>query len=236
MVSDILIGSKTPFAEPAWFGALSSPYYKASHRKLQRFIRQYVEENIAPNVDGWEEAGEVPFSAKRNYFEAGLGFQELPEEYLTRPTLPGGVSRDEWDIFHVLVKTYEINRICSGGVIGGLGGALAIGVPPIVEFASAEQKDKWLPGIASGKTSFCLGATEPTGGSDLANLRTTAKKTPDGQSYIVNGNKVGSSISMVCVPILNNTEMDYWRNVIYTYDYGCTDRRCRGGRYFRHGH
>ncbi len=87
---------------------------------------------------------------------------------------------------------YEVNRMGSGGCIGGLGGNLAIGVPPIVHFGNKQQKEKWLPGVFTGKTSFCLGATEPTGGSDLANLRTTAKKTPDGRSYIVNGHKVSS--------------------------------------------
>ena len=153
-------------------------------------MREYIEENIIPSVDDWEEAGAVPLKDKLRYFKAGLGFQELPEQYLHGMSLPGGVKHEEWDIFHFLIKTYEINRICSGGVVGGLGGALAIGVPPIVQFASPEQQKRWLSGIATGETSFCLGATEPTGGSDLAGLRTTAKKTADGKSYIVNGNKV----------------------------------------------
>jgi alkylation response protein AidB-like acyl-CoA dehydrogenase len=59
-------------------------------------------------------------------------------------------------------------------------------------YGTEEQKNTWLPGVFSGETSFCLGATEPTGGSDLANLRTTAKMTPDGKFYIVNGHKVSA--------------------------------------------
>lgn len=69
----------------------------------------------------------------------------------------------EWDIFHFLVLNYEIARICSGGVVGGLAGGSAIGIPPVIHFGTQEQKQKWLPGIFTGDVSFCLGATEPTG-------------------------------------------------------------------------
>lgn len=83
----------------------------------------------------------------------------------------------------------ELSRI-RGGPHSGLAGASSIGAPPILAHGTEAQKDAWLPGIFTGELSFCLGATEPTGGSDLANLRTTAKKTPDGRHYIVNGHKV----------------------------------------------
>lgn len=95
----------------------------------------------------------------------------------------------EWDIFHFIVLNYELAKI-HGGVGGALGGSSVIGAPPIIHFGAEEQKQKWLPGILTGELSFCLGATEPTGGSDLANLRTTAVKDLTGKFYIVNGNKV----------------------------------------------
>ncbi|CAK7231619.1 hypothetical protein SCUCBS95973_007979 [Sporothrix curviconia] len=178
-----------PFAEPAWLATLASPYYNESHRRLQRAVRAYLEEHVFPHVEVWEEDGQVPLEAKRKYAQAGLAFQEMPARYAHGVTLPGGVSFDEWDIFHFVIMHYEVNRIGSGGVIGGLGGNLAIGVPPVVHFGTAAQKEQWLHGIFTGATSFCLGATEPTGGSDLANLRTTARKTPDGTAYVVNGHK-----------------------------------------------
>lgn len=90
------------------------------------------------------------------------------------------------------------------GVLGGLAGASAIGAPPILNHGTQAQKDAWLPGIFTGKHSFCLGATEPTGGSDLANLRTTAKKTPDGRHYIVNGFKVGTPASGLRAAVSQN--------------------------------
>lgn len=71
----------------------------------------------------------------------------------------------------------------------GLGGASIIGVPPIVHHGTEEQKAKWLPGLFTWETSFCLGITEPSGGSDVANVQTTAKKTADGKFYVVNGYK-----------------------------------------------
>jgi alkylation response protein AidB-like acyl-CoA dehydrogenase len=95
----------------------------------------------------------------------------------------------EWDIFHFITLQYELAQI-HGGVTSGLSGASAIGAPPVVFFGTEKQKQKWLPGILSGDVCFCLGATEPTGGSDVANLRTTAKKDASGKFYIVNGNKV----------------------------------------------
>ncbi|CAK7243873.1 MAG: hypothetical protein STHCBS139747_005403 [Sporothrix thermara] len=178
-----------PFAEPAWLTTLASPYYNESHRRLQRAVRAYLDEHVFPFVEEWEENGRVPLEAKRQYAQAGLAFQEMPARYAHGVQLPGGVSFAEWDIFHFLVLHYEVHRIGSGGVISGLGGSLAIGVPPLVHYGTDAQKEQWLHGIFTGETSFCLGATEPTGGSDLANLRTTARQTPDGTAYIVNGHK-----------------------------------------------
>ncbi|OAA60270.1 acyl-CoA dehydrogenase domain-containing protein [Niveomyces insectorum RCEF 264] len=176
------VGNPAPFAEPAWLNALASPYYQDSHRRLQRAVRGYLEDNVFPYVDEWEENGEVPAEAKRRYAQAGLAFQEMPAKYARGVVLPGGVSFDEWDIFHFLILHYEVNRLASGGVLSGLGGGLPIGVPPIVHHGNNEQKERWLHGVFTRETSFCLGATEPTGGSDLANLKTTARKTGDGKS------------------------------------------------------
>lgn len=83
----------------------------------------------------------------------------------------------------------EVSRVQTGA-ISALSGGSVIGAPPVVKWGTTEQKEKWLPKIFTGEVRFCLGATEPTGGSDLANLKTTAKKSPCGRFYIVNGHKV----------------------------------------------
>ena len=76
-----------------------------------------------------------------------------------------------------------------------------IGSPPIINHGTGEQKQKWLPGLFDFEMSFCLGITEPSGGSDVANIQTTAKKTPDGKSYVV-----------------TNIKVDYGRTVGNSYD------------------
>lgn len=82
------------------------------------------------------------------------------------------------DIFHLLVMTGETSRV-EGSVMTALVGASAIGSPPIINHGTEEQKRKWLPGLFDFDTSFCLGITESSGGSDVANIQATAKKTPD---------------------------------------------------------
>lgn len=133
------------------------------------------------------------------FAKAGLVLQDIPKKYGTK--LPAGISEEEWDPFHHLILQDEKARVESG-VLTGLSSASAIGAPPIINFGTEAQKEAWLPGILTGETSFCLGATEPTGGSDLANLRTTAKKTEDGKHYNVNGHKV--NISFIKPPDAGN--------------------------------
>jgi alkylation response protein AidB-like acyl-CoA dehydrogenase len=102
---------------------------------------------------------------------------------------PQSLQYSEWDVFHKLVFNDEMNRIVPAGVMAGLSGGSAIGVPPIMNFGTQKQKDEWVRPVYEGKASFVLGSTEPSGGSDVANLRTTARKTKDGKFYVVNGAK-----------------------------------------------
>ncbi|KXH28088.1 acyl-CoA dehydrogenase domain-containing protein [Colletotrichum salicis] len=182
-------GNPAPFAEPAWYNTLASPYYNESHRRVRDYVRKYIEEHIAPHIQEWEEKGHVPDEARVHFAKSGLAFPELPRRYAGDIPLPGDVPAEKWDIFHSLVVSYEASRIWAAGVSVGLNGGTTIGVPPVIHHGTEEQKKWWLPGIITGKTSFCLGCTEPTGGSDLANLKTTAIKSDDGKYYTVNGHK-----------------------------------------------
>ncbi|BDD54658.1 hypothetical protein MAP00_000259 [Monascus purpureus] len=67
-------GSDTPFAEPAWYNSLASPYYNDSHRALRKYVREYVEKNIEPYAEQWEEEGAVPPEATLKFIKAGLVF------------------------------------------------------------------------------------------------------------------------------------------------------------------
>ncbi|KAK2609967.1 hypothetical protein N8I77_003431 [Diaporthe amygdali] len=178
-----------PWAEPAWFRSLESPYYNESHRKLHAYVRQYIDDNIRPHNLKWEEDGDCPDAAKESYIKSGLAFADIPAQY--RPPGVGfvaGITPDKLDVFHTMIITDEVARI-EGGVGIALAGANTIGVPPILNHGTEEQKRRWLPGLFTRKTNFCLGITEASGGSDVGNIHTKAVKSTDGSHFIVTGTK-----------------------------------------------
>ena len=178
-----------PWSEPAWSHGIASPYYNESHRKLRNTLRAYINEHILPYQHDWTAKGEAPGEEALRWAESGFAFADVPPEY--RPKgIPGpaGIPVNKLDVFHVLVSTDESSRI-EGGVGSSLGGGSVIGIPPVIHHGTEEQKRQWLPGLFDWSTSFCLGITEPTGGSDVANIQTTAEKSPDGKFYTVNGYK-----------------------------------------------
>ncbi|KAF4591924.1 acyl-CoA dehydrogenase [Ophiocordyceps camponoti-floridani] len=183
------LSSQIPWSEPAWHHSLASPYYKDSHRQLRDSIRDYVDKHVLPSSPTWEEAGSAPPEETLRFASSGIPFEDVPDRY--RPAdIPrlAGVAHDGLDAFHLLVGADELARI-EGGVSIALGGASSIGVPPIVHHGTEAQKQRWLPKLFSCETSFCLGVTEPQGGSDVARLRTRAELSADGESYVVNGAK-----------------------------------------------
>ena len=153
-----------------------SPFYDESHEAWRETVRRFVEREITPNVDAWDDAGEFP---RDLYVKAaaigmlGLGF---PEEY-------GGWPCDQ---FHRIVQSQELARAGSGGVSASLN-SHTIGTPPIVALGSLEMKRRVVPAVLAGEKISALAITEPGGGSDVANLRTTARRS--GDHYVVNGSK-----------------------------------------------
>ncbi|OCL02600.1 acyl-CoA dehydrogenase NM domain-like protein [Glonium stellatum] len=183
------LGNLAPWSEPAWYSSLASPYYNETHKRLRDELRGYINEHILPYSLEWEEKGDAPRTERLKYARSGFAFADVPAKY--RPAdVPGpaDIPVADLDIFHLLVMTDEISRV-EGGVMTALAGASVIGSPPVINHGTEEQKQKWLPDLFNFETSFCLGITEPSGGSDVANIQTTAKKTPDGRFYVVNGYK-----------------------------------------------
>ncbi|TKA25755.1 hypothetical protein B0A50_05852 [Salinomyces thailandicus] len=182
-------GSLAPWSEPAWCHGIPSPYYNASHKKLRDALRAYVDEHILPSSLDWEAAGSAPREEALRWAKSGYAFADVPPEYRPKD-LPGpaGIPVPDLDVFHLLVSTDETSRV-EGGVTTSLSGASVIGIPPIIHHGTEEQKRQWLPGLFDWSTSFCLGITEPSGGSDVANIQTTAVKSRDGSHYLVNGYK-----------------------------------------------
>ena len=170
-----------------------SPYYNDSHRKLRDAARKWVEDNLMMHVTDWEENGEIPAEIYRKMARDGLlmpcaAGSKIPQEWSKYPII-GGVKWDEWDGFHDYILTSEIFKTGGLGVGNGLISGLVIGLPPIWNFGSKSLQDRILPSLLTGEKRCCLAITEPSGGSDVANLETIATKSEDGKYYIVTGQK-----------------------------------------------
>ncbi len=155
-----------------------SPYYDETHEALAQSVRRFVAREVAPHIDRWEVEGELPRELHKKAAAGILGLR-YPEEY-------GGYSAG-FDIFHALTQTEELASVGAGG----LGASLmthGIGLPPILALGSDAMKRAVAPPVLAGDKIIALGITEPSGGSDVANLKTTARRA--GDHYIVNGSKI----------------------------------------------
>lgn len=181
-----VFGDGNPFSDPAWYQAYNSPYYNDTHKQVRKQFRDFTEEHLMGNVHEWDEAGVIP---KEVYMAAGkegalalcIG-RPWPKQYIGE--CPWGF---EPDYFHELVMYDELSRTGSGGFLWGVAGGTTIGLPPIYNHASEEVKQRVVPACLRGEKVCCLAITEPTAGSDVANLRTSAKL--EGDHYILNGEK-----------------------------------------------
>jgi acyl-CoA dehydrogenase len=156
---------------------LNPVYYRPDHLDLRETLRRFVAREITPHAADWDEAGTFPRELYRKAAEVGLLGLGFPEEY-------GGVAGI--DYFHRLVASLELAQAGSGGVVASLM-SHTIGSPPVVTFGSKELKQRVLPAVLAGERIAALAVTEPSGGSDVAALRTTAVR--DGDHYVVNGEK-----------------------------------------------
>ncbi len=155
---------------------MKSPFYTAEHEAWRAVVRRFVENEIEPFAHEWDEAGETPRELYEKAAAIGLLGLGFPEEY-------GGTPADQ---FMKIVTSQELARAGAGGVNASLM-SHTIGSPPIARAARPEVRARVLPEVLSGKKISALAITEPGGGSDVANLRTKARR--DGDHYVVNGEK-----------------------------------------------
>ncbi|EXF96186.1 acyl-CoA dehydrogenase [Pseudomonas fluorescens HK44] len=152
-------------------------YFDPGHQLVRDSVRRFVEREILPDIDQWEEAESFP---RELYLKAGaagiLG--------IGYPEALGG--SHEGDLFAKIAATEELMRCGSGGLVAGLG-SLDIGLPPILKWARPEVRDRVVPQVLCGEKISALAVTEPSGGSDVANLQTRAVR--DGDYYRVSGSK-----------------------------------------------
>ena len=153
-----------------------SPFYDSAHEAFRDQVRRFVCTEIEPHVDKWDEAGTFPRELYGKAAEVGLLQLNYPEEF-------GGVPADR---FYAIILSQELARSGSGEVCASLM-SHTIGLPAIVKFGSDALKQKVVPPVLAGEKIAALAVTEPGAGSDVANLRTIARR--EGAHFIVDGEK-----------------------------------------------
>jgi alkylation response protein AidB-like acyl-CoA dehydrogenase len=152
--------------------------FEAEHDMFRDSFRTFVAKEISPNIEQWEADGIVPRELFTTAGASGFLGMAIPEEF-------GGGGVD--DFRYNLVMAEEVQRAGAGG--SGLGLTLHndVCLPYFLSLCTDEQKQRWLPGIASGELITAIAMTEPGIGSDLASMATSAIR--DGDTYVVNGSK-----------------------------------------------
>ena len=163
-------------------GAVSShidePWFREEHVLFREQVRRFVEEEIKPKADAWEETGFVPRPILKQMGELGFLGVRYPEEY-------GGSAMDT---VATAVLAEELGKSTYGGFAVTVLVHTDMASPHLVNAGSKAQFDKYLPDIIAGKKITAVAVTEPDAGSDVAGMRTTAKR--DGGDYVLNGTKM----------------------------------------------
>ncbi|MDM0018251.1 acyl-CoA dehydrogenase family protein [Variovorax saccharolyticus] len=151
-------------------------YFTPEHEQFRAGLREFVSREITPFVAEWDEAETFPRELYAR--AASLGVQGLgyPEAYGGTPA----------DVFFQLIVAEEFAR-CGGGGLQASLNSHSIALPPILHAGSEALKQRVIPPVLAGEKIAALAVTEPSGGSDVAALRTTAVR--DGDHYVVNGEK-----------------------------------------------
>ena len=152
--------------------------FTAEHDALRESIREFVAKELRPHADEWEEAEYFADWVFPRMGELGLLGLRYPEEY-------GGQGGD---YFHALVLAEEMARCGTGGLGMAVSVQAEMATPPIFQFGTEEQKQKYLVPAIKGTKVAALGITEPDAGSDVANVRTRADKVDGG--WVINGSKL----------------------------------------------
>ena len=156
---------------------MRNPFDTEERKTFREMVSKFLEAEIWPYVDEWDEAGEYPHEINEKVCELGVFGFGIDEKY-------GGLGFD--DQFMRKDVSVEMGRTSAGGLFASVG-SRNIMLGPLTELANEEIKLKALPDLMSGKKGGSLGITEPGGGSDVARMKTTARK--DGNEWVLNGSK-----------------------------------------------
>lgn len=170
------------------------------HDQLRRTVARFVDEDINPNVAEWEKAEQFPsHEVFKRMGDLGLLGVKYPEE-------DGGLNLD---FSYSMVVAEELGRIDCGGVPMAIGVQTDMCTPALARFGSAALREEFLRPAIAGDAVGCIGVSEPSAGSDVANIKTTARR--DGDDYVINGSKTWITNGMMadwCCLLCNTSEAD----------------------------
>jgi acyl-CoA dehydrogenase len=150
--------------------------FSSDHEVFRDSVRKFVADKITPYHEQWEKDGQISRKAWLQAGEQGLLCPTIPEEY-------GGPAAD------FLYSAIVLEELAKVGAMGpGFALHSDIVAPYLVKYASEDLKQKWLPKMVTGEVIGAIAMTDPSGGSDLANLKTKAVR--DGDDYVISGQKV----------------------------------------------
>ncbi|MCT7293658.1 acyl-CoA dehydrogenase family protein (plasmid) [Rhodococcus pyridinivorans] len=156
---------------------MTTSIYQPEHEAFRGSVRTFLEREVVPHFNEWEKSGKVPHDFYTKVGDLGLFGLRVPEEY-------GGGGLEN-SFLYQSVWTEECSR--AGVALGGVGTHANLVIPYILANGSPEQKKRWLPDMVDGRRMGAIAMTEPATGSDLAGMRTSARK--DGGDWVLNGQK-----------------------------------------------
>jgi acyl-CoA dehydrogenase len=151
-------------------------HFTPEHEQFRASLRDFIAREVTPHVHEWDEAETFPRALYARMAELGVQGLGYPEAYGGTPA----------DLFYQLIVAEEFARCGGGGVQASLN-SHSIALPPVLKAGSEALRQRVIPPVLAGQKIAALAITEPSGGSDVASLRTTAVR--DGDHYIVNGEK-----------------------------------------------
>jgi alkylation response protein AidB-like acyl-CoA dehydrogenase len=157
---------------------MDTRYFTEEHEMFRKSVRDFVEKEILPHADLWEEQEDFPNELFKKMGDLGFLGIRYPEKY-------GG---SELDVFYTVILCEELARGRAGGVALAIMVQTDMATPPLAIIGTHEQQEKYLAPAIRGEMVAALGITEPGAGSDVAGLRTTAVR--DGDDYVINGSKI----------------------------------------------
>ncbi len=158
--------------------ASNDPYFSPEHELFRAQVRRFVDSEVKPHAEPWEEHGSVPREVLRRMGELGFLGIRYPEIY-------GGSAMDT---LATCILAEELGKSTFGGFAVTVLVHTDMASPHLANAGSPAQQARWLPGVIAGTTITAVAVTEPDAGSDVAAIRTTARR--DGDDYVLNGAKM----------------------------------------------